>query len=192
MKGSLNSPEYLRYLMFQKIYHDAKEIAAEVTRRAGGPIRSACDIGIIRRIPELYGFVEAGIARFTDRLQAITDSFEPDGATTTLKGAIRDCFTAIRYPGLALHNNVTEQTIRDKVIPPRRRSSFPNWKAADNFSILRTFSATCKKNGASVRDTILAMANDPSWGLFTLGIPPPILRPGDAQAPDPMLSAMPA
>lgn len=118
MKGSLDSPEYLRYLMFQKIYHDAKEMAAEVTRRAGGPIRSAGSIDIIRRMPGLYGFVEAGIARFTDRLQAIIDSFESDGATTTLKGAIRDCFTAIRCPGLALHNNVTEQTIRDKVAGP--------------------------------------------------------------------------
>ena len=105
MKSDLESPEYLRYIMFRKIYYDAKELAAEVTRRAGGAMKSACDIGIIRRIPGLHEFAESGIARLTDRLQMLIDKFGPDGVTTTLKRALRYCFTAVRYPGLDLRTD---------------------------------------------------------------------------------------
>ena len=42
-----------------------------------------------------------------------------------------------------------------------------------------------------VRDTVLAMACDPFWGLFTSGIPLPILRSRNAPAAVRILSAIP-
>ena len=56
----------------------------------------------------------------------------------------------------------------------RVNGPFPNWTAAKNFSILQTFAATCGKGGLSAHDSLLAMAENPDWGIFTACVPPPI------------------
>ena len=102
----------------------------------------------------------------------IIGSFPADGVSTTLSNATPHMFSAIRIPGMPLHNNDTERTIRDLLVVDRRRVRFPSWRAARNFSILRTFAATCEKNGTFAYQTTIRMARDPAWDIFTDGIPP--------------------
>lgn len=53
MVNGVGSPEYTRHTMMQYLYYDAKETGMEIERRAGGPIRCASQLGIIRRVPGL-------------------------------------------------------------------------------------------------------------------------------------------
>ena len=83
-----------------------------------------------------------------------------------------------KSPGMPYQNNGTEGTIRTCVIPERRKYRFLNDRAAYNHSILRSFSATCRKNGISPYQATINMANDARWDIFNNGIPPPIFGGG--------------
>ena len=91
---------------------------------------------------------------------------------------------------MSLHNNAAERAIRDLVVD-RRRVRFPNWRAARNFAILRTFVATYEKNGISAYQATIRMARDPTWSIFTDGIPPPIFGGGAAPKDEQAASAEP-
>ena len=102
-------------------------------------------------------------------------------------------FAAVRIPGMPLHSNGTERTIRDMLVVDRRRVRFPDWRAARNFSVLRTFAATCEKNGISAYQATVRMVQDHAWDIFTDGISPPIHFCGGATpAYDRAASAAPA
>ena len=178
MVNGVGSSEYTRHTMMQDLYHDAKETGMEVERRAGGPVRCASQLGIIRRVPGLAGFVQSNKARLTDRLDMIVESFPHDGLTTTLCNARDDSYNALEVPGMTFHNNGVEGTIRDCVVPDRRRGRFLNERAAYNHSIIRSFAATCRKNGISPYRATLMMAEDTRWSIFSSGIPPPIFGRG--------------
>ena len=47
-------------------------------------------------------------------------------------------------------------------------------KGAYNFSVMRTVSATCRKNGVGIYRATVMLAGDPGWDIFNSGIPPPI------------------
>ena len=75
------------------------------------------------------------------------------------------------------NNNDTERSVRDlAVVVDRRRVRFPNWRAARNFAILRTFAVTCEKNGMSAYRAAIRMARDPIWSIFPDGNTPARLR----------------
>ena len=93
---------------------------------------------------------------------------------------------------MSLENNGTERTIRDKLVIDRRRAIFPNWRAARNFSILRTFAATCEKNGISAYQAHQQDGARPPRDIFTDGIPPPISGGGAAPTDERAASAEPA
>ena len=191
-ENGLGSIQYDRHRMMLPIYRDAKAVRMQVERMAGGPIRCASHLGIIRRIPGLSEFVETRIGRLAERVQMIIESFPDDGVSTTISNAAPHMFSAIRIPGMPLHNNGTERTIRDMLVVDRRRVRFPDWRGARNFSILRTFAATCEKNGISAYQATIRMARDPIWDIFTDGIPPPIFRGGAAPRDERAASAEPA
>lgn len=48
MDASMDSDEYVRYILMREIYRESKQAAAEITEAAGGPIASACDLDIVR------------------------------------------------------------------------------------------------------------------------------------------------
>ena len=73
-------------------------------------------------------------------------------------------------------SNDTERSIRDLVAVDPRMVRFPDWRAARNFAILRTFAATCEKNGISAYRATIRMARDPTWSIFTDGNTPAHLR----------------
>ena len=120
----------------------------------------------------------------------IIDSFPADSVTTTISNALTNMFAAIWIPGMPLHNNAAERAIRDLVVD-RRRVRFPNWRAARNFSILRTFAATCEKNGISAYRATIRMARDSTRSIFADGIPPPIFGGGAAPKDEQAASAEP-
>ena len=163
MKWGLDSDEHLRHKMLKVLYYDIKEAAKEIVRRAGGPVRCASGLDIASRVPGLSAFIEDQIARFSDRLRMIIESFPADGVATTLNNAFSDFVNALRYPGMPLHNNGTGLIIRRYVIAGRRsKGPFPNWRAAYNFSTLQSFAATCGKNEVTSYRATLEMARDPS------------------------------
>ena len=94
----------------------------------------------------------------------------------------------LSHLSMSLH---MEQTIRDRVVVERRSVRFTNWRAARNFSVLGTFAATCEKNGMSAYQATIRMVQDPSWDIFTDGIPPPVFGGGATPADDRAASAAP-
>ena len=117
---------------------------------AGGPIKSACDMDIIKR-KGLTDVVDSKIAKLTDKANMAAYMID-DSAAVTMRNALDNMFTSLRYPGAPLHTNRVEGHIRDHIVTYNRKikGPFSNWKAADNFSINQTFAATCKINGISV------------------------------------------
>ena len=70
----------------------------------------------------------------------------------------------------------------------RNRVAFPDMKGANNFAIMRTFAATCWKNGISVYEATILMAKDPTWNIFNHTVPPPIFGgTGDTTTDDDVL-----
>ena len=193
MEHDLGSPQYDRHQMLRAVYRDAKLAGWQVERLAGGPVRCASHLGLVDRVPGLAAFADGQIGRLAGRVRMIIESFPADSVATTLSNAVGNMFAAVRIPGMPLHNNGTERTIRDMLVVDRRRIRFPDWRAARNFSVLRTFAATCEKNGMSAYQATARMAQDPTWDIFTDGIPPPILSCGGATpADDRAASAAPA
>ena len=150
MVNGVGSPEHTRHTMLQDLYRDAKHTGREVERRAGGPVRCASQLGAIRGVPGLEGFVHSSMERLTDRLDMIVDAFPHDGLTTTLQNARDDSYNALEVPGMSFHNNRVEGTIRDCVVPDRRRCRFLNERAAYNHSTMRSFAATTPERHLAV------------------------------------------
>ena len=191
MENELGSPQYDRYQMMRALYQDTKLTCKQAEQLAGGPLRCASQLGIIARIPGLAEFIDARIDQLTERAQMIIGLFPADSVTTTLANALPHMFTAPRVPGMPASNNDTERSVRDLLAVDRRRVIFPNWRAARNFAILRTFAATCEKNGISAYQATIRMARDPTWSIFTDGIPPPIFGGGAAPKDEQAVSAEP-
>ena len=162
--------------MMRALYHDTKLTCRQAEQLAGGPLRCASQLGIIARIPGLAEFIDARIDQLTGRARMIIGSSPADGVTTTLSNALPCMFTAPRVPGMPASNNDTERSVRDLLAVDRRRVRFPNWRAARNFAILRTFAATCEKNGITAYQATIRMARDPTWSIFTDGNTPAHLR----------------
>ena len=174
MKHALGSPQYVRHRMLLDIYRDAVQVADEVVKRAGGPVTCASQLNLIDKVPGLAKYVKRQIRSLTKRVNKAISICPPDSVTTTLSNAIPNMFCALMVPGMPLHNNYTERIIRDMIVKMRRRVTFPCMKGANNFAIMRTFAATCWKNGISVYDATILMAKDPTWNIFNHAIPPPI------------------
>ena len=181
------TPEHVALDMLRDLYESTKEVAREVTKRAGGAILSACDIDRVLRDRELLNYANERAAELEDALGAIIAGCGNAGYahTAILENAAPYLFAFIYYPGMPPHNSGSERIDRSWAAVVRRANGpFPNWTAARNFSILQTFAATCRKNGLSAHDSLLAMAENPDWGIFTACDPPPILgrRKGQGRA----------
>ena len=174
MEYGLGSPQYVRHRAMLDVYRDAGRIREEVIDRAGGPLTCASQLGRIDRVQGLARSVDEQIRRLAGRVTGIIRMSTADSVSTTISNALPDMFCALRVPGMPLHNNGTERTIRDKVVVDRRRVRYPDMKGARNFSVMRTVSATCEKNGVRVHHATIMMAKDPTWDIFHSGIPPPI------------------
>ena len=177
MGPGLGTPEHAALEMLRGVYKAAKAAGAGVAERAGGEIRSACEIDRVSRMPGVLEYADARVAELRGALQRIASGCGNAKIATIISNAAPYLLTFIKYSGMPPHTNGIEQTIRRRVAVIRKANGpFPNWKAAQNYSVLQTFSATCEKNGISAYGATLAMAGDPDWGVFTAGIPPPILK----------------
>ena len=174
MSHELGSPQYVRNRETSAVYHTAKKVSKTVIERAGGPITCASQLNIIYKVKGLNKYVTNKIRDMNRRVNKIIAISPPDSVNTTLSNALPDLFHALRVPGMPLQNNDTEQSILQCIAVDRRRVIFPDMKGAYNFSVMKTFSATCKKNGIGVYRATIMMAKDPTWTIFNSGIPPPI------------------
>lgn len=174
MEHGLGSPQYVRHREMRGVYRDASRVREIIMGRAGGPLACASRQGLVRSIPGLAAYIDGQIERLTGRVNRILERSPGDAVSTTMRNALPHMFTALRVPGMPLHNNGTELSVRDNVVVDRRRIVFPDMKGAYNFSVMRTVSATCRKNGVGICRATMMMAADPRWDVFNSGIPPPI------------------
>ena len=142
---------------------------------AGGELACACDIDRVTNNPELLAHAQARTAGLDGMLKKIVNACGSKSIATTISNAAPELFTFILYPGMPPHTNGVELAIRHHIVSGRKKNGpFPNWMATNNFSTVRTFTATCEQQGLSVHDTIISMADDPDWDIFASGVPPPI------------------
>ena len=174
MEHGLGSPQYVRHQEMRDVYRDASRVREAVMERAGGPLTCASQLGLVGRIPGLAKYVDGQVRRLTGRVNGILEASPDDSVSTTIRNALPDTYTALRVSGMPLHNNGTELSVRDNVVVDRRRIVFPDMKGAYNFSVMRTVSATCRKNGVGIYRATVMLAGDPGWDIFNSGIPPPI------------------
>ena len=175
MQKGLSSREHAWHTGFQETCGEYKDAMRRVAERAGGTLTCASHLGRIRKIPGLYDFAKEAISKLRGRGNVIIESFPHDSFTTALKNALLYAFNSVLVPGLSGHNNGSEGVVRTYLVPDRNRYTFVNEKAAYNQSILKTFAATCRKNGASMYRAAINVAKDPRWNVFNSGIPPPML-----------------
>ena len=181
MSHELGSPEYVRYREMSTLYHKAKKVRKTIIERAGGPIKCASQLNIIYKTKDLCNYLALQIRDMDRRISQIIDMSPPDSVRTLLANAQSDMLNALYTPGMPLQNNGTEQDILECIAVDRRRIIFPDMKGAYNFSVMKTFSATCKKNGIGVYRATIMMAKDPTWTVFNRGIPPPIFGTRDEE-----------
>ena len=115
--NEFGTPEHAVPDMLRDLYGSAKEAAKDVTERAGGVIRSACDIDCVFRDPELLKYAGERAAELEDALRTIIDwcGSKEYVHTTILENAAPYLFAFIYYPGMPPHNNGTEWIIRSWV-----------------------------------------------------------------------------
>ena len=174
MQKGLGSREHVRHTEFQGACGECKDAMKRVLEMAGGPLTCASRLGKIRKIPGLHDFAESAISKLKDRGNMIIESFPRDGFTTAPENALPNAFNSVLAPGLSSHNNGSEGVVRVYIVPDRNRCTFVNEKAAYNHSILKTFAATCRKNGVSTYRAAINVARDVRWSVFNSGIPPPM------------------
>ena len=190
MDAGFDTIEYERYIMFRGHYHKTKEMAAEITEMAGGPITSASQLGIICKDPILCKKAEAAIAELQEEARQISDMID-DSAARYLRNAIPYTYNSLLIPGMPIHNNGVERGVCTDTTPFKHFNRLPDQKAAYNHSVLRSYYATCKKNNISVCDATILSSIDPRWSIFTSGIPPPPSSAGDASGAGRAASAAP-
>ena len=177
--GSL---EQTLYLMFDDIRKDAKMAAAHITEMAGGPMKSACEIGRAMLNPRIRQHVEQQRTTLSGRVEKIAHAYATGAVTIpdsrrmsgSLERAEPYLFTNLEHPGMENNSNNVERTIRQHHVRPRNTQRIlPDWNAARNAGILRSIYATCELNDWAPGDIFGArrMDDDP----FSSGIPPPIL-----------------
>lgn len=182
MENGLGSPQHARHQALLATYRDARDVREAIIERAGGPLTCASQLGRVGRVSELAAYIDRQTRRLEGRISGILEKYPDDAVATTIRNALPDLLTALRVPGMDLHNNGLEQTIRDRVVVDRRRVAYPDMKGAYNFSVMRTVSATCRKNGVGICRATAMLAEDPGWDIFNSGIPPPVFgRTGEAR-----------
>ena len=149
MSGGEDSPEYGLHKDLSRVLHDAKQVAASAeSSSVGGAVADAC-VDLKNRVLEiatLYGNHEfAG----------------------HLRRAAPHLFTFLKYPGMPPTNNAAEGDIRDGVVIERKiRQKMVNAKGMHVFSVIHSFTQTCRKLRLVPWKEIVNIARDPDWNIF--------------------------
>ena len=146
MSMGKHSQEHKLHKDLLKVFHDAKQIAAS----AGGTVvadDTCMDLkNRVLEIATLYGN-----HRFAGHL----------------RNAAPYLFTFLKYPGMPPTNNPTEGDIRDGVVIERKiRQKMVNAKGMHVFSVIHSFTQTCRKLRLVPWKEIANMVHDPDWNIF--------------------------
>ena len=108
MQHGVGSPQYVRHRMLLDTYRDTVRVSDKIIKRAGGPVTCASQLDIVHKVPGLAQYVEEQIRRLIKQITKAMSACPPDSVTITLSNAIPNMFTALRVPGMPLHNNDIE------------------------------------------------------------------------------------
>lgn len=187
VRAGANSPEYVLYRMLLDVYGDM--CAADIiTAVAGGPDRTACDIGsAFRRVPglaECAASVREGMMR---RLAAIAGVYRTGDvvlkesrkmATSVCNAAPHLCM-CLDHPGMPGHSNDVERTGRQYLVRPRNvQRALPNRRAAETLGALQTIHANAALLSITSGERV-SCRNGPR-DLYHTGVPPLIFGRGAA------------
>ena len=178
--------EYVLWKAWKKIFVYISDINKVITVLAGGPDKTACDIGVaLRKNPTLKEFADAAEDSVQQKLDAIADAYENVDVTrkqsrkmaVTARNAKPYVCTSSRHPGMPPHTNDIERAIRQHHVRPRNiYRSLPNEQAAETLGILQTIHANAQLLGITSGEMI-SCRNGPR-DLYNTGIPPPIFGGG--------------
>lgn len=188
IKFGVESPEHTYCTMLLNAYRAATDAAAYVTELAGGPSKSACDIGrAIRTIPELAELVEKYQNILNQNLSKLVHTYRYGDVSSedsqkfadTLENAAPYMGTFIGHPGMAGNTNAVEGIIRRYIVKPRNiQRILPDWSGARTMEMLQTIHATCDIRGIFSGDVVAGQCG--CWSLGPTqshgkppGIPPP-------------------
>ena len=176
------SLEYVLWRMLLDVYLDIRAAAELITAAAGGPDRTACDIGTaFRRVLGLAECAEAVRNGIMRRLAAIAETYRTGGVTLEesrkMAGSICNAApylcTCLCHPGMPGNSNGVEGTIRQFVVRPRNvQRALPNRRAAETLGILQTLHANAALLGITSGE-IISCRGGPR-DLYHTGMPPPI------------------
>ena len=181
IRHGVGSPEDTYCMMLLDIYNDAKAAAERITEIAGGPLRSACEVGVaIKTVPGLADVVDSTRAGLVGRTTQLAEAYRHGQVTDeknrtfahTLENALPYMFEFIDHPGMPGNTNSVERTIRGYVVRPRNiHRILPDWRAARTLETLQTLHATCALRGTFSGDVVKERC-----GYWTLGSnkPPPM------------------
>ena len=145
--GGEHCMEELLHKALLGIFHEAKQAAAR-TADSGGADAEAC-IGL------------------KNRVLAIADAYGNHPFAGTLRNAAPNLFTFLRYPGMPPTNNATEGDIRDGVVLERNiRKKLVTAEGMRVFSVLHSFTQTCRKLDLVPWKQTVHIVRDPDWNIF--------------------------
>lgn len=189
VKLGIESPEHTYCTMLLEVYRRAKAAARQATDMAGGPARSARDIGrAMRTTPGMAGFVESAQADMARGLATVAQAYrqgevaDPESRkfADTLDNAAPYMGTFIAHPGMPGTTNDVDRAIRGYVVRPRSiQRILPDWAGARTLEMLQTIHATCAIRGTFPGDVVSGRRG--CWDLEPAGLggrPPGRSEPG--------------
>lgn len=92
--------------------------------------------------------------RFDQLFNPNTDYYALNTVIKKTRAKKESLLLALKYPEIPLHNNTSEQDIREKVIQRKIRNCFRSWRGAIASDTFLSLMATCRKQGISFWDYI--------------------------------------
>lgn len=181
-----SSWEYVLWTMAMDVFRYVAKINKTITALAGGPDRTACEIGAThRKRPALQDLARAAERWVWSKLAAIAEAYEKVDVTREesrkMAGSIRNAApytcTSMYHPGMSWHTNDVERVIRQHHVRARNTyRALPNEQAAKTLGTLQTLHANAHMLGITSGEIIFCR-NGP-LDLYNTGIPPPIFAGG--------------
>ena len=184
--------EYVLWKKSNKVFRYISDVNKIITALAGGPNKTACDIGVaFRKNPALKEYADAVKDWVRPQLEAIAEAYETVDVIIvksrkmagSLCNALPYTCTSTHHPGMPPNTNGVERTIRQHHVRARNTyRSLPNEQAAETLSILQTIHANAQLLGITSGEMI-SCRNGPR-DLYNTGKPPPIFGGGAGACQD--------
>ncbi len=155
--------------IIQRCWRHLLAYAEQLAVRMGGDdeVRYNLLLELYRTIKEIRTLAPFTCMELSRQAYEIISTYVDKRVRTHLLNAIPYMLTSAAHPGMPPHNNDTERCIRDGIIPQRNaRHKIVTDGGRETFSVMSTFSMTCRKQGIHPARALLEYLRDPEWDIF--------------------------